>query len=355
VRLSKGNSGSQYYQRKVSITTKTSGYRRRYFMTSQKRYPGETTSDTGSEETTYSYTYHTGDALAAKKRTTTLPTVATADNGPGSAVSLYDYFEIDGLHTWSKDGEGHVHYRGFDPNLRVPTITVVDVDTDTADRPAGVPAPPETTFQSSTGLNIVNEMEYDALGRITKRIGPAFDAYNGSSVTSTKTTARWHYSKLSGDELVVLQYPHIDSSYFHAAVTMTVSDHDGNAITQCQGELSSAKRNTNLDEDLDETQSTIASAFAGTIIQRTDSEYIGGKVTKVEVWSDADNSARAREVPASFPRDDVPTRQIARAAAEAGPLVSVPHQTGGHRVHERVDDGGKNRLVILEREGVVGC
>ena len=87
MKFREGSSGSLYYERKTVFTYKVSGNRRRFFKTSEKRYPSETTSDTGSEETTFSYTYHSSDALAVAKRTTTLPIVTTGENGPGTAVS----------------------------------------------------------------------------------------------------------------------------------------------------------------------------------------------------------------------------------------------------------------------------
>lgn len=294
VKLRDPANGNQNYQRKCVFSLVTSGDRRRFVKDSDTVYPTETTTDTGGKTTSFTYTYHTSDALAVKKRTTTLPTIATSENGLGTAVSVYDYFETDVLHTWHKDGENKVRYTGYDGNRRTTTLTAVDVDTDTADRPSEVPAPPDTDFQSSTGLNILTKMEYDDLRRVTKREGPAFDAWTGSSITSIKTTPRWHYTKLSGGELVVLQYPHIDSAYYHAATGITVSDYDGNVVTEALGELAVAKQNTNLDEDFDETDSTLAVAFEGTIIQRTDHTYSGAKRTKTEVWSDADNGSAAK-------------------------------------------------------------
>ena len=128
-----------HFQRKAAWTLKTNANRKRYVKTSEKRYPTEVTTDTSSNETTYSYTYHSSDALAVKLRTTTLPTVSTAHNGSGSAVTLKDYFEDTGLHTWHKDGSGSVSYTGYDVELNAADFKVVDLDT--TDRPSGVPVP----------------------------------------------------------------------------------------------------------------------------------------------------------------------------------------------------------------------
>jgi RHS repeat-associated protein len=295
VKLRDPANGNENFQLKKVFTLLTSGsYRKRYVLASQTVYPTETTTDTGGKTTSFTYSTHTADSLAVKKRTTTLPVVSTGENGSGSAVVMKDYFELDGLHTWSRDGENRVHYTAWDANRRTATKSVRDIDTDAADRPAGVPAPPETDFESSTGLNLVQDSTYDEQRRLTKSEGPAFNAWNGSSVVSTRTTGRRHYSKLSGGELVVLSYPHIDTSYFHAAVSLTVLDFEGNAVTNALGELNSSYRDTNLADDFDEAQATLAAGFQGTIIQRSDSTYSGGKLTREEVWSDADNSGAAK-------------------------------------------------------------
>ena len=346
VKLRNPANGNLLYQRKCAFTKKTSSDRVRFLKTSETRYPTETTSDTGGETTTYAYTYH-GDPLAVKKRTTTLPTVTTAQNGPNTAVLTYDYLESDLLQTWRKDGEGRVHYTGYDADRRTVTLQVTDVDTDTADRPSGVPAAPETTFQSSTGLNLVTRMEYDELRRITKRENPAFDAWNGTTVTSTKVTPRWHYTKLSAGELVTLQYPHVDSSYHHAAISMSVLDHDGNVLTSARGELSAAKRNTNLDDDFDETDSTLSAAFEGTIIERTDHEYAGGKRTKTEVWSDADNGSADKFTTTNTYDDGL----LETTKTPAGTITRYAYDVLGRRKSRKVgtvDGGGSDNMTLVE-------
>ena len=291
VKLVDPTNGNENFIRKLDWTLKSSGDRERYLLDSETRYPKETTTDTGGETTSYSFTFHSADALAVKKRTTTLPVVTTEQNGKGTAYTTKQYFELDGKPTWHLDAEGNVHYRGFDSDRGTVTIQVTDIDTDTADRPSGVPAAPDTDFASSDGLNIVTRMEYDDEGRLTKRENPEFDAYDGSSITATKTTQRIHYTRLAGGELVTLSYGHVDSAYSHSAVGIEVRDHDGNTLTSALGELAAGFRDTDLSDDVDDSEAAIEDAFEGTIIQRTDFTYEGSKLTEREVWSDADNSS----------------------------------------------------------------
>ena len=342
---------NENYQQKLSWTKKTSGSRERFLLTSSKVYPTETTTDTGGHTTSYSYTYHSGDALAVKKVTTTLPVISTAHNGSGSAFTTKQYFELDGLPTWSLDAEGFVHYTGYDADRRVPTIQVTDIDTDAADRPTGVPAAPETDFQSSDGLNIVTRSEYDDLGRLTKHESPPFDALDvgaGSIVSDNKTTSRVHYSKLSDDSLVVHSYQHIDSAYHDAAVSIRVSDHDGNSVTTALGDLDDATEDTDLDDDIDETKATLTLAFDGDIIQRTDSVYEGGKLASSSVWSDADNSS-ADKFTTTNTYDA--SGRLETSKTPAGTITRYAYDVLGRGISRKVgtvDGGGSDNMTLVE-------
>ena len=342
---------NENYQQKLAWTKKTSGSRERFLLTSSKVYPTETTTDTGGHTTSYSYTYHSGDALAVKKVTTTLPVISTAHNGSGSAFTTKQYFELDGLPTWSLDAEGFVHYTGYDADRRVPTIQVTDIDTDTADRPSGVPAAPETDFQSSDGLNIVTRSEYDDLGRLTKRESPPFDALDvgaGSIVSDNKTTSRVHYSKLADDSLVVLFYEHIDTAYHDAAVSILVSDHEGNSVTTALGDLDDATEDTDLDDDIDETKATLTLAFDGDIIQRTDSVYEGGKLASSSVWSDADNGSADKFT--STNTYDASGR-LETSKTPAGTITRYAYDVLGRRISRKVgtvDGGGSDNMTLVE-------
>ena len=128
--------------------------------------------------TTFCYTYHASDALAVKKRTTTLPKIKGVgdtpnENGAGlgqPAGTVSDYFETDGLNTWSEDGDTFVHYTGYDASRRTVTKRV-KTSTPHCSLPAGVPAPPTGEgfdTPSGGGLNLVTDWEYDLNRRLTK-------------------------------------------------------------------------------------------------------------------------------------------------------------------------------------------
>jgi RHS repeat-associated protein len=349
VTLRDPSNGNLNYQVKKAFSLVTSGDRRRFVKTSETHYPTETTTDTGGVATSWSYSYHSSDALAVKKRTTTMPTISTGENGSGSAVTRSDYFETDGLHTWSKDGDGFVHYTGWDANRRTVTKTVRNIDTDSADRPSGVPAPPSGEgFDSSTGLNLVSDTEYDSLHRPVKAEGPAFNAWTGSTVASVRTTRRWYYTKLSGGETVTVEYPHVDTAYYHAPVGLTVRDFEGHVLTSAQGSLDKAKRDTTLSDDLDASQSTLAAAFEGTLVQRTDRTYSGDKVSQETVWSVADDT-NAPKYTTTHAYDSTGRKE--KTTNPAGTITKWSYDVLGRRKTTKlgtVDGGGSDNMTLVE-------
>ncbi|MAG92702.1 MAG: hypothetical protein CMJ48_02975, partial [Planctomycetaceae bacterium] len=347
VRLKNRDDGNtDIFQARNQWFYRTSGDRQRVLFKRSYSYPDETTDQDDGVYTKVSYTYHSGDALAPDLATTTLPAIPTSQNGSGSSVVLKDWYELDGLHTWTKDGEGYVHYTGYDADRRTPTLQCTDVNTTSL--PTGVPSTPDSTFNTTAGLNIVTEWEYDSQGRMVKSEGPAFDAWNGTSVVSTRTTPRTHYDKLSGGELVVLGYPHVDSAYYHAAISISVMDHDGNTVCSALGELNAGKRDTTLSDDLDDTDAAIENAFEGTIVERTDFVYDGSHVTDTEVWNDADDTSTTKQTTTNT------YDALGRLETTTNPAGTITRN--GYDVLDRqisrkvgtVDGGGSDNMTLVE-------
>lgn len=273
------------------------GHRRRFLKRIDRVYRNEIEvgndntnfmiADTSDYATTkYDYVFTGSDVFVVKKRTTTLPVIVTGENGLGTAVTRSDHFETDGLHTWSKDGDGFVHYRGYDSQRRTVTKTVRNINT--ASLPSGVPSPPSGEgFETTSGLNIVTDYEYDYLRRPRKEIGPAFNAWTGTSIVSTNTTRQWHYTRLAGGEYVTVGYPHLGASYIPVAVTLSVEDFEGHVLTSALGQVTTG--DTGFDNDITESGITLQSAFNGTILQRTDNVYVGDKLQSEQVWTGPDN------------------------------------------------------------------
>src|SRR4030095_9203874 len=215
--------------------------------------------------------------------------------------------------------------------------------------PSVVPVPASgECLDSSPGLNIVTDFEQDYNRRPTKEVGPSFNAWDGSNIVSTKTTRRWHYTKLSTGEPVTLGYAHVDSAYYHAALTLTVQDFEGHVVTSAEGSLSSAYRDTTLSDDFDAAQSSLASGFHGQITRRTDSTFDGDKLTQSSVWTDAD-ATNATKYTTTYAYDAMGRRE--KTTTPAGTITKVSFDVLNREKTTKigtVDGGGSDNMTLVE-------
>jgi RHS repeat-associated protein len=148
-----------------------------------------TTDGTVTNTTTYAYTYVPGTTRLISQATT-LPVVSAAENGSGIADISEQVFDSAGRMIWSKDADGFLRYRAYDPQTGSVTKTIADVDTtqtaDFADLPAGWTTP------SGGGLHLMSTYEVDSLGRTTRSTDP-----NGSityTIYDDVNHAVWTYA-----------------------------------------------------------------------------------------------------------------------------------------------------------------
>lgn len=162
-------------------------------------YPTATTTRADGKKTSYSYTFWDSSATPAdnidrqiKKRTTTLPSIATTQNGSGVATTTEEYFDALGRLRWQVDGERYVDYRGYSPVTGGLAYLAQDID------PANLPSEAQSGDNSGpsgvdvqwdawtigsantnkptrdsglpTALQLVNKTGYDQIGRPTKTI-----------------------------------------------------------------------------------------------------------------------------------------------------------------------------------------
>ena len=134
------------------------------------------TNGTGARTTTYGYTFYSG-TNQINQMTTTLPTISSTENGPGTAAVMTTVYDSDGRVIWTKDAQGYITYTQYDPTTGYVDKTIQDVNTaDTGDfsnLPAGWSTPSggglelitNTTYQTTaTGSVIITE---DPDGNVT--------------------------------------------------------------------------------------------------------------------------------------------------------------------------------------------
>ena len=131
-KVQEGENGTAYFVSATDYYGGTNAHRM-YLVTANYRYPTKTTTKTSGEKTEYTYTFWTGtDTIKTMK--TTLPVVATSQNGSGVATESWQYFDDLGRLRWTEDGEGYINYYSYHPTLSTQAYMIVDAD------PASLPS-----------------------------------------------------------------------------------------------------------------------------------------------------------------------------------------------------------------------
>lgn len=155
------------------------------------------TDGTGARTTSYGYSFATNSTHLAQL-VTTQPPVTAAHNGPASSSSdtanadtTTEYFDQYGRAIWSKDGDGHITYSGYDDatGALVKSITDVDYSQLSSAEQASFDA---TGWDQPGGLNLVSTYVVDDQGRTTKSTDPAghvtYSVYKDTPVSFTGGT-----------------------------------------------------------------------------------------------------------------------------------------------------------------------
>ncbi len=166
--VQQGQSGTPILQSSQEYIAHTAtGYATVYPLASQTVY--RNTDGTGSETTSYSYTWNYD---LPQSMTVSAPLIGTSENGPGGTA--YDvtttYFDNRGRPTWEMDPDGYITYTQYDTISGAVTETIVDVNTSSVSCPTGRPSGWNTP--SGGGLNLVTQYVVDGLGRPTEITDP---------------------------------------------------------------------------------------------------------------------------------------------------------------------------------------
>ena len=248
-----GTSGTAYFDEKLTYDATTLAKTitdvtvRRPVVTSRKSYPTEVSTDTGSEETTYSYTVWSGAALSPEKIEVTPPAVDTTKNGSGSAIVSSSHLRKDGLVDFEKrptvldNGTASylVAYSAYDKGQV--TRSIVDADTSSGDVTVTVP----TGFSSDSGATKVakkTDTTYTASG-LKDEVTPA---------GTNNKVEKQYLSKLADERLVVLNYAAVGAGDFYGPVSYQVVNQAGK--TEVSGVIAvvSDKNNTAQSAHIDE-------------------------------------------------------------------------------------------------------
>ena len=122
-----------------------------------------------------------------QSRVATLPVVSTDQNGPGTAATVQQAYDIFGRTNWSMDERGFITYRQRDPTTGAVTQLIRDVDGSQLAFPSGWSTP------AGGGLHLVSDFQIDPLGRVTQALGPEHTAIVSTDGTQAATvrSATW--------------------------------------------------------------------------------------------------------------------------------------------------------------------
>ncbi|MEM9109968.1 MAG: RHS repeat-associated core domain-containing protein [Planctomycetota bacterium] len=187
------------------------------FGTTDKPVPQSETAGAGEykpeadDVTTIAYTFHdTDDQQQVKTRTVTLPAAEVSENGSDVRTAMRTYLDTLGRPRWVKDGEGHVSYLSYSPDMGRLAYVMQDVDTDNlpgditnGDNQGGggediyweawsATLPAEFANTDNDNEQLVTKSQYDDLGRPRKlEDAEGTVTYITYGVNETRIYAAW--------------------------------------------------------------------------------------------------------------------------------------------------------------------
>ncbi len=164
ISIQKGETGTAVPQSGTLYIARTAAGATTYRIASQTQYRND--DGTGAETTTAAYTWQ-GTTQQAASVTTTLPTVTSGQNGPGTAASDSVVFDSLGRPIWSKDAAGVLSYVAYDAQTGAVVKSIADVNTANTSEFANLPS-----GWSASGMHLISTFEVDSLGRTTKSVDP---------------------------------------------------------------------------------------------------------------------------------------------------------------------------------------
>jgi RHS repeat-associated protein len=163
--------------------------------------------DGGSDflQTVHTYTWQGGTNVMASK-TTTYPQVLPSENGPDTppvAEVGVQHFDAFSRVTWSKDEDGFIQYREYEPFTSSLTKVITDVNTATTADFTGLPA--GWTTPGGGGLHLKDLFTVDVVGRTKTRTNPlarvTHTVYNDAT-RERRTYTSWTGTASIGPTLV---------------------------------------------------------------------------------------------------------------------------------------------------------
>ena len=167
VSLRNGELGADVPQESWTYLSHAAGGNTVYVVAADTLYRND--DGTGAETTAFAYTFLTG-TNRIQSATTTPPAVTAGENGANTATSSTTYFDAHERPVWTKDAAGFLTYTAYDPATGAVVRQTTDVDAADTGNFANLPA--NWTTPAGGGLNLITNVQVDALARPTKVTTP---------------------------------------------------------------------------------------------------------------------------------------------------------------------------------------
>ncbi|MBX3410573.1 MAG: hypothetical protein KF859_11890 [Phycisphaeraceae bacterium] len=228
-----------------------------------------------ADETSYSYTFHSGSSSWAPKSVqTTLPSLGGGDTSGPASVTRKSYLDVHGRTVFSEDGNGVLTFTHYEPT-GLTSKFIQDPKTST-DSDATAAATAFGVSLSGTGLHYSTEYAYDSQGRVILTMLPGARA------------VALHYTKLSDGRLVSLSVPYYDGTNHDGPVTYSVTNLAGKVEANATIGLPSGTTTTAMSGWINSSTADVISAVqVGAVKQLTVNLYNGGgaKVTESRLFN----------------------------------------------------------------------
>jgi YD repeat-containing protein len=276
-----GTGGPAYYERatswdgtSVALVTNTDVKIVRPLVATVHTYPSSQTSDTAYEEMSYTYAAYSS-SLMPEKVTTTLPAVATGNNGSNSSNHRYTHYRKDARVDFATKEDATVDYRDYTNGLQ--STRIVDANT-------GSLTHTDSDFDSTAGaLNDKTSMTFTKTGKPSAETSHELD--------TTPVRPQTYMSNLADRRTIVLHFPDWTSgspSTYYGPVQFEVVNLAGK--TEVSGVITLTSNNTTSAESafIDESQSDpLAAIDLGTVAQMHTTIYdeSGSRATEDRAYS----------------------------------------------------------------------
>lgn len=228
VGVKKGSGGSVIKIKDLNYENYTQSGRRFCPLRGERLFQSDLSGGSDAATTSFEYTLFS-NSLRIEQRTTTLPVIATTQNGSGGYNYRTERYDQYGQLIWSREERGFLTRFKYDNASGGMTQRIDDVATgQISDSPA---VPSGWSTPSGGGLHLITDYTVDNLGRATQELGPVHDIpVNG--VNTTLRRAYWTvYRDAAGEVRSAVGYSTQSSSSVTAAliepITVKRTDDDG--------------------------------------------------------------------------------------------------------------------------------